>query len=260
MGFLLALLAYAQAQTLPFADFNCVQSALRDGLVCTANSLNDKASGFKYSEPLVILLPDGVTRPARILLHFQGYRSVCGDDTTAQFIDKFGVLNLMKRARDLNAAVVLPRSAGKETTYSNELVPRFPLFIKWIYSQLGVSSADGLISGHSGAYIPIGAVLNQQSKLNLSVEAIVLLDATYSQRADYYAQWEQAAKTNPQMSVYSVIRPNTEPGTLMLAKTLKKYGITVQKQTDLSSHCGIPKKDFGPILDDLISERQNGSI
>lgn len=218
--------------------------------MCIGNSIKDVASGFQYSQPVVVLIPDGVTQPSRVLLHFQGYRGVCGDDSTSQFIDKFGWLGLMPRLRTLNAIGVFPRSTGKETTYSNELVPRFSLFVKWIYEELQRPSADWIFTGHSGAYMPIGSVLSQQSKLKLNLNAIILLDATYSQNNSYYAKWEKAARTNPNMSVYSVTRPNTAPGTKLLARTLKNYGINVVEQTDLSSHCGIPKKDLGAILDD----------
>lgn len=199
-----------------------------------------------------MLVPDGVTHPTRVLLHIHGFRGVCDDNTLSSMLSSFGFLDLMKRAEAMNSVIIIPRSEGHETTFNNELSPRFNAFVKWVNQELNASSLEWTITGHSGAYQPIGSILNQENSLNIKIKNIVMLDATYSQRASYYNEWIPAAAANPEMHVYSVTRPGTANGTAMLKAALSPYGISVENQTDLSSHCGIPKKDLGAILDQMI--------
>lgn len=245
------LLLGFNSHALPFSNLNCQPSKLNDGIVCIGNSINDVRSGFKFSQPVVVLVPHGVVQPSRVLLHFQGYRNVCGDDTTAQFIDKFGVLELMQYLKQQNAIGIFPRSAGKETTYKNEFVPRFSKFLDWVYFESQTSSMEWIISGHSGAYIPVGSVLAQQDDVRLKIKSVVMLDATYSQNSSYYAQWNEALRTNPKIKVWSIFRANTRVGTEMLAKKLKSYSNLLNAVEDRSPHCGIPKKHLSGIIDEL---------
>lgn len=235
----------------PFSNLNCTPSRLHDGMVCIGNSVNDARSGFRYSQPVIVLVPHGVVQPSRVLLHFQGYRNVCGDDSTAQFIEKFGLLDLMPFLKQQNAIGIFPRSAGKETTYINEFVPRFGKFLDWVYFESQTSTMEWIISGHSGAYIPVGAVLAQQNDVRLKIKSVVMLDATYSQNSTYYAQWNETLRTNPEINVWSIFRANTRVGTELLAKKLKSYSNLLNAIEDRSPHCGIPKKYIWRILNDL---------
>jgi len=259
---LLFLIGWMTAIPVAKADFYsglaCPRTANNDGMVCQFDNVSDKATGFHYSDPIIILIPDGVVQPTQAILHFVGFRNVCNDDTVNDMLNNFGFLGLMPQAKAMNSILIIPRSEGQETTLNDELAPQFDVFVKWLYNTIGAQSLTWTITGHSGAYLPIGTVLAQEgtaNKARISIQNIVLLDATYSSRKAYYQEWNAAAKANPHVGVYSVTSADTATGTSMLKTQLKPYKIPITVQTATTTHCDIPKTDLGPILNEIIGRR-----
>ena len=247
LGMGLSLATPAFAAFLP--SFDCSRSPMNDGFVCAINKVADATSGFYYSQPIVALVPDGVDQPTNVVLHFHGFRNVCDDDTIENMLSSFGFLEMNPQLRELNAIFVIPRSVGQETTFNEELTPHFDAFVKWIQSEVGKSHVIWRFTGHSGAYVPIGAILKNS---RIKIKNVVLLDATYSKKSSYYQLWVPALKKNRDMRVYSVTSASTAQGTRMLTKVLNKYKIPAAIQTATTPHCDIPKKDLGLILADIV--------
>ena len=255
LGFSYTVQASSVADQL--TGFKCVRSPNDDGSVCTSKDVSDVTTGFHYSQPIVMLVPDGVKQPTSAILHLHGWRGVCGDDSVSSMLKNFGFMDQMARAQALNSVIVIPRSQGHEKNFNEELVPRFNSFTKWINKEVGVTSLDWTITTHSGGYVPVGGILARESQKNpdrVKIKNVVMLDATYSTRDSYYDKWKTAADANPDLRVYTVSRPgrgNTATGAHMLKSRLG--GKHVDNITDTSSHCGIVKKDLGSALDKIIS-------
>jgi hypothetical protein len=216
-----------------------------DGHLCQVNSIN--TAKFRYSQPVVILIPKGVRRPEQIITHLHGFRhGNFRDRTTLDLIKNNDLQTKMKEASATNSIIVMPVNGNCSTpstptpgkrngscdanavppsqetfpvyigrvngcdTYTRQLAPQFDKFADWLRDKVKPSKPDWIITGHSGAFKPIGRILNDQARSNGSVlpnlKAVALFDATYGGNTFDTSPYKNALKVNPNLKVFSVYR------------------------------------------------------
>lgn len=232
--------------------FSC--TSRREGDICAISKLAN--AQLSYSQPVAILVPLGVERPERLLLHLHGYKGVCeaANAGPVAMSDEFDFLGQMKDAGATNAVMIYPMSTGNDTTYINELVPRLGRLLTWAE---GLTQAQGkrwILSGHSGAGFVISAALEQAPSLVQKLDSILLLDATYGIAARV-GEWTEIANAIVQRKsatvVYSAYIPgtSTEAGSDQLEQLLKKKKVrTSFSKAVASHHCAVPSEDYARFL------------
>lgn len=258
-AFLMALISSVRAcgETPPRSALERVRAvgfqceARAEGSLCWIARVT--GARFRYSQPIVVLIPSGARRPSYLIAHLHGFRGVCerANATPAEMADNFALFPQMIAAGASDAALVMPISLGQCDTYMAELVPQYEAFVEWMRGLLDPSSDDMAISGHSGAYRPIGAIFGAEAKSNpelvRSVKSAILLDATYTTSSSYFNSWKAAAAEQPDLLVYSVYRSDTEAGSKMLKSSLPQLKVSIGPSAE-PNHCKIPNRYFGPYL------------
>jgi hypothetical protein len=266
LGTSVATLASGAAHALssPLADKLAQQPGIScrpapNGDICTLRTgIHSETPTLHYSQPIAILIPPNVSHPSDLVLHFHGFRGVCESNsaTPAQMANNFEMLSQMKNAGATNSVMILPMSKGKETTFNQELVPQFEAFTSYM-TQLTepVANNHWIISGHSGAFQPIGAILAKASPSFVKrLDSVILLDSTYTQRSGWFQSFERAAAINHKMDVYSTWRAGggTEAGTRELKTSLPQNHVEIARSST-SSHCHVPNLYLGPALQKTIA-------
>jgi hypothetical protein len=223
--------------------FTCTSET--NGDVCTISKIN--TGGFKYDQPVAILVPKNVRRPQNTLLHLHGFRGVCESaDTSAKgMADEFNFLQQMKDANATNSVMVFPMSTGKETTYQASLVPQFSKFTAWVNSQLQPTTDHWTVSGHSGAGSVISSALSSNPSFAKKVDSVMLLDATYG-IPGHLSQWQNIAKSNPNMKITSIYRKGT--ATQSGSDLLASRGLARSQASKSSRHCLVPTTEYASLL------------
>lgn len=231
------------------------------GFVCTAAEGGDicrisrvDAPGFKYSRPIAMFVPKNVRRPTDLLLHLHGHRGVCsGEGSVENMVKAYALPQQVKAGGAANSVLIFPMSEGKETTFQAELVPQFKAFTDWIKGTVDPARERWVLSGYSGAYVPMGAIVARNPGFVKKMSGAILLDATYASKPGYYDQWKVAAKANPDLRVSTVYRDGggTEDGSRMLARALPKQDVDVIKSAT-SSHCAVPNRHYGEQLKKML--------
>lgn len=241
--------------------FTCTPS--ENGDLCRIDRVN--APGFKYSQPVVIVVPKNVRRPTDLLLHLHGHRGVCpGESSPENMVKAYDLPRQMKEAGAANSVMIFPVSTGQCTTFEKELAPNFAAFAAWVKGEVQPAKERWTISGHSGAFRPIGTILGRESEkhpeLVKKINSVLLLDATYSSRPGYYDQWKSAARVNPNMDVATVYRTGggTEAGSRMLKKALPNQDVDVVK-SKTASHCEVPNRHYADLLRKSLRSSQGSS-
>lgn len=236
------------------AGISCIPAASGD--ICTIKRIQSTDPKLSYSQPVAILIPKGVSHPAELLLHLHGHRGVCESTsaTAAQMAKTFDMLPQMKAAGATNSVMIFPVSQGNCTNFERELVPQFPAFTQYITNLVEPEAGNGwVISGHSGAYRAIGSILGHESKSNpgfvKKIKSVMLLDATYTQRETWYANFKSAANVNPKMNVQSVYIPGggTHAGSVGLQSRMPKGQVEIIRSST-PNHCQVPNKHYAGLL------------
>lgn len=231
--------------------FSCASEP--NGDICAIAKVN--ALGFKYDQPIAILVPKNVRRPQKLLLQLHGFRGVCEpEDASPKYMaDEFQFLEQMKQAQASNSVMIFPMSTGRETTYLSQLVPRFAKFTNWVNAQIQPTSDHWIVSGHSDAGRVISSALANNPSFTKKVDSVILLDATYG-IPTHLSQWKNIVNANQDIQIHSVyIRGSaTQPGSKLLKSSLPNKAV-LEIPSDANSHCKVPTTDFGKLLEQNVN-------
>lgn len=253
ISFLIPVKGFAEmplVERLKHLGFKCRHQ--QNGNVCTINRIDEKinSSPLDYSQPVAILVPDGVTeRPKDMILYLHGFRGVCGvnDQTSPEkMVDQFHFLDQMKEAKATNSVMVFPMSRGKCETYNQELVGQFKQFTNW--AELMVDPVDDrwVVAGHSGAGSVLANSLSRNPEFTSRVDGAILLDATYGM-GGHNSQWVRASEANNLLKIVSVHTDGeTGSGSESLRRAVGDRVVTSRPSRD-REHCVVPNQ-FGKML------------
>ena len=207
-----------------------------------------KSPSFGYSQKIVFLIPRGLTQPEGYVLHIHGWRGVCesNDISAYNFASLYRLFDQLIEAGLSNRILVFPVSVGRNDTHKNQLAPKFKAFTKWVEGLYPSSTNQWIISGHSGAYSPIGTILGGSDGDTLrKIESIGLIDATYSSSTVPHLVRATRQSQNPRMKIYSTYIPNSPTAgvSLSILKDQRLGNKSVVK-TSGGNHCGAPKRDL----------------
>jgi hypothetical protein len=248
--FLLSLPARAQdapvETSLKAHGFTCATLDGQNGSIC----VNQRPTGaFSYSQPVAVLIPAGLTAPRETIYYFHGFRGVCeaANASPLAFATEFQFLRQMQAHGAAQSVLVMPMSAGHDTTFKQELLPRFSAFTSWVRSILPQGGGSGaVVAGHSGAGIVIAQALAANPSFTRSVSKVILLDATYG---SYGAYFQRARSASPRIKIVadSIAGSATWSNAVALQRALGS-GTAVARKAGTGRHCLVPTKDFGPLL------------
>lgn len=236
--------------------FTCTTNA--DGSVCKISRVD--SPGFKYSQPMMILIPPNVQKPSDLLVHLHGHNMGGARDSTPEAMLKdFDMQKQLQKSGARNSVMIFPFSKGKCDNFKSELAPQFDKFMSWVKATVEPAGDHYTLSGHSGAYIPIGQILENQSKKNpdliKKLDSVVLLDSTYPSTAQSQAwfgnSFKSARSVNPNFSVYSVYRENggTKSGSLALKNALDGNNVQIiRSETD--DHYAVVNTYYADLIKD----------
>lgn len=246
------------ALTLP-SEFKCTQTVYAN--VCTVSSINTK--NFKYPLPVSVIIPLEIINNgiSDFILYVHGFRGVCTTSngtpdsqiSPLQFVQNFALDKSLAQAVNTTHApsvMIVPMSSGKNYEHNNYLVPKLKEFMNWFEGVAGVSkNTRWRVSGHSGAGSVISRALNQNKSMVTKTDGIILLDATYSM-ANHIDEWENIAKANHNVSIFSVYlkTSSTASGSLMLRDVLNQLKVgnkpllqhPVSVEGVSTAHCKLP--------------------
>lgn len=238
--------------------FTCTPT--EGGDMCVVNSVNVR--GFKYTQPVAILIPPGVTQPKNILLHLHGFKGVCEAAAAppATVEKEFRFLTQMQQAGAMDSVMVFPMSRGQCTDYNNQLVGQFAGFTKWASGLLKPATDEWVISGHSGAGMVISAMLSANTKFVPQVSTIMLLDATYG-ISSRLGQWDRIVAANPGILIAAdyTTRAGTSTGYSQLKSHLAAKKIALDfKFAWYDAHCIVPTPSSGAPPSDYVRFLKEG--
>jgi hypothetical protein len=239
------------------------------GQICIVPSIH--TPGLNYSQPVVVLIPKNVKHPDQIILHLHGFRNAPvvqtakgpykRDATIDAMLNDFNFLHQMKKAGATNSVMVLPTSAGDCTTYKRELVPQFEKFAAWVRDQVQPTrNASWVISGHSGANVPIGAILKNQLASGGSVlpqiKAVALLDATYTtpqQTSFDTSVYKSLTDKFPEVQVHSVYCSMSKVNGTINGSTKLARDLDLPENQVVAAHTDCNRRDNSGYHWDLVS-------
>lgn len=221
-------------------QFSCEPNSSGSGDIC----LLTKAATFKYPNQIALLIPEGVESPRDLMMHLHGWRGVCESERlgAAAFAKNYGLLDQMVSGGGSQSVMVVPMSGGRNTAHVNSLAPRFAEFSRWIEGLVEPQSKSWAITGHSGAYRPIGQILGSDPKTVKKIRSVGLIDATYSSSTP--GALERAQRVNPRMKVYStyVARSQTHAVSRWISDS-KRIGSKQVKVSRGGGHCSAARRD-----------------
>lgn len=237
------------------------ENLLRQGFRCDVGELGDichipkvTSGNFRYSQPVYVLIPRGLRRPRQLLLHLHGQRvGIPRDVTPEAMLADFQFMEQLGWAGARESALVFPVSRGKVEEFETELVPRWLDFTRWAETLLNPERKAWILSGHSRAYSPLGRIVGFQEGDNsgffVKLEAIILLDATFSSQTAYYDNWRRFRAAFPNLTVYSAFVPGgaTERGSRLLAHALGGMQVHLIP-TETRDHYGVVNEQYWKVL------------
>ena len=237
------------AENLQAKGFDC--KVFEDGAdICTVPVV--KTKDFKYGMPIGILVPHGVARAEKILIHIHGFQNVCHEKTLktpAATIRSFNLYAGMKQAGIKNAVLVLPISYGQMSSHYHSLLPQFGSFVAWAGAQVDAPDARIHLSGHSGAGAFINFALAKNPEVAKKTDNVVLFD-TAGYTNGYTSSdenWRAVIKANPDIKIHTVYRPGkgSEKRTAALQKA---FPINVVRYKSGGDHCSPIDEFYGRLL------------
>lgn len=236
------------------ARFNCVAKSV--GQICTATA--NAAVGFRYPQPISVLVPAGVQRPHSILLYLHGFRGVCPatNATPEQIEADWQLTQQMISGGAADSVLLFPMSQGNCSTYDSALLPRFQTFLNWGRDLLQPTSSRLTIAGHSGAGARMANALSNHLAIAKETDAVFLLDATYgmsSTGSPYLDKWAAVALANPRVKIFTryLAGTATDPGSQNLKKRLPNHVDSAVSAA--SRHCRVPAVE----IKNLLQKRSN---
>lgn len=187
---------------------------------------------FNYSQPVAILIPKGTKDYSKFAIHLHGHiLGIERDKTPQAILSDFNFLRLIKNSNNPKSILVIPFSTGKNIDYIQQLAPQFKNFFYWVLATLEVHQPNSVawkMTGHSGAYKPIAAILksDENQALLKTLKKVILFDATYGGVNFDSTPYAKLLSVNPAAEIFSVYRPEsvtqagTETGSLKLKSDL----------------------------------------
>lgn len=222
---------------------------------CTSVALGDACVVRRtpdYSQPVVLLVPNGMTKPKGLILYLHGFRGVCGvsDATTpSSMATRYNLLEQLSAAGATDRAIVFPLSRGKCTDYDNQLVSNFTSFATWAENLLRPEKDVWLMLGHSGAGKAMANIAGLNKPFARRLDVASLLDAAYGM-GNLIGRWQVAAGGNRRLKIRSYYATTSpESGSRLLQKTIPSQAKAIRSNS-YGDHCNVPMKDFGPALSD----------
>ncbi len=222
---------------------------------CTSLSLGDSCVVRRtpdYSQPVVLLIPNGMAKPKGLVLYMHGFRGVCGvtDATPASAMStRYKLLEQLSSAGATDRAIVFPMSRGKCNDYDNQLVPNFSSFAAWAENLLLPEKDVWLMLGHSGAGKAMANIAGQYKSFARRLDVAGLLDAAYGM-GNLIGRWQVAAGANRRLKIRSYYATSSpESGSRLLQRTIPSQAEAILSNS-YGDHCNVPMKDFGPALAD----------
>lgn len=223
------------------------------GASCTSTGSGDYcifSSATAYSQPVVMLIPPGLSKPEALILYLHGHRGVCSvSDSTApaNMATRYKLLEQMREAGADKMVTVFPMSRGSCKDYDNALVPNWPSVAAWAESLLKPTSDKWIVAGHSGAGRAIANILSRHKEFTRRTDAVGLLDAAYSMD-NYLDRWAIAAGANRRMMIRSFYATNSpEKGSKKLQVAIPSQAKAIRSQS-YGDHCDVPMNDFAEAL------------
>ena len=244
----LLLTAFSAAALTPLG-----QRLQTSGAQCTTQASGD-ACVFKrtldYSQPVVILIPNGMSAPKGLILYMHGFRGPCGvTDATApsSMATRYQLLEQLTAIGATDRAIVFPLSRGKCTDYDNQLVPNFNAFTAWAERLLQPEKDVWLMAGHSVAGKAMANIAGRNATFARRLDIAALLDAAYGMDG-LIGRWQVAAGSNRRLKIRSYYATRSpEYGSQLLQKTIPSQAKAIRSNS-YGDHCNVPMKDFGVSL------------